>query len=132
MIFTIRQGLNYLQFPMSKKKYLIFFLIFILLSNCSFDSKSAVSKSIWTGEEDEKQRMSEIEEQQLKEKNREKIYSSGKIYTTEKNLANKIVLSKPEKNLEWKTSSLNNQNFLGNRYLSSINNKFLKKKNWKK
>ena len=113
---------------MNNKKNLIFFFILILLVNCSFDSKSVISKKIWTGEEDEKKRIAELEEQQLKEKNREKFYSSKNIYSIEKVLANKIILSKPKKNLEWKMSGLNNQNFLGNIYLSSINNKFLKKK----
>ena len=56
------------------------------------------------------------------------IYSSQSIYSTVKILTNKITLSKPNKNLSWKMSSLNYQNFLGNIYLSSINNKFLKKK----
>ena len=50
---------------MIKKKNVIFFLIFILLVNCSFDSKSGISKRIWTGEEDEKKRIAEIEKLQL-------------------------------------------------------------------
>ena len=45
---------------MIKKKKLIFFLIFILLNNCSFDSKTG----IWAGSEKEKRKISEIEKEQ--------------------------------------------------------------------
>ena len=119
---------NLQKFQMNKKKSLIFFLVLILLVNCSFDNKTAISKGIWTGEEDERKRIIELRKQQTREESREMIYSSQNFYSTEKILTNKITLSKPNKNLSWKMSGLNNQNFLGNIYLSSINNKFLKKK----
>ena len=45
---------------MINKKNLIFFLIFILLNNCSFDKKSG----IWKGGEKEKRRISELEKKQ--------------------------------------------------------------------
>ena len=109
---------------MNKKKNVIFFLGLILLVNCSFDTKTG----IWTGEEDEMKRIIELEKKQIKNKNIKKIYSSKNIYYIEKALTDKITLSQPKKNLSWLMPGLNNQNFLGNIYLSSVDNKFLKKK----
>ena len=109
---------------MNKKKNVIFFLGLILLVNCSFDTKTG----IWTGEENEMKRIIELEKEQLKNKNIKKIYSSKNIYYIEKALTGKIILSQPKKNLSWEMPGLNNQNFLGNIYLSSVDNKFLKKK----
>ena len=109
---------------MNKKKNVIFFLGLILLVNCSFDTKTG----IWTGAEDEMKRIIELEKEQLKNKNIKKIYSSKNIYYIEKALTDKITLSQPKKNLSWEMPGLNNQNFLGNIYLSSVDNKFLKKK----
>ena len=109
---------------MINKKNLIFFLIFILLSNCSFDNKTG----IWGDSEKEKRKISELEKKQKQILDVEKIYSSDKIYLKEVPLTKNISLSKPKKNLSWKMSSLNHQNFLGNIYLSGIDNIFLKKK----
>jgi len=109
---------------MNKKKNVIFFLALILLVNCSFDTKTG----IWTGVEDEVKRIIELEKEQLKRKNIKKIYSSKNIYYIEKALTGKIILSQPKKNLSWEMPGLNNKNFLGNIYLSSVDNKFLKKK----
>ena len=50
------------------------------------------------------------------------------IYSKEISLDQNISLSKPKKNLSWEMSGLNHQNFLGNIYLSGIDNIFLKKK----
>ena len=61
-----------------------------------------------------------------------KIYSSENIYSKEVSLNQNISISNPKKNLAWKMHNLNHQNFLGNIYLSGIDNLFLKKKNWKK
>jgi|TARA_Y100000310_G_scaffold94418_1_gene92060 outer membrane protein assembly factor BamB len=108
---------------MNKKKNLIFFLTFILLINCSFDKKTG----IWSGNEKEKTRIVELEKEQ-KTKVVDSIYLSKSIYSKEISLTKKIVISKPRKNLSWKMSSLNQQNFLGNIYLSGIDNIFLKKK----
>ena len=113
---------------MNKKKNLVFFLILILLVNCSFDTKTG----IWSGEEIEKEKVVELKKEQDREKNIRKIYSIGDEYSLEKTLTKKIKLSKPEKNSSWQMSSLNQQNFLGNIYLSGIDDRFLKKKNWKK
>ena len=109
---------------MINKKNLIFFLIFILLNNCSFDNKTG----IWGDSEKEKRKISELEKKQKQILDVEKIYSSDKIYLKEVPLTKNISLSKPKKNLSWKMSSLNHQNFLGNIYLSGIDNIFLKKR----
>ena len=109
---------------MNKKKNLIFFLIFILLVNCSFDNKTG----IWSGSKKEKRRISELEKEQKPTKVVDYIYSSKSVYSKEISLTKKISISNPRKNLSWKMSSLNQQNFLGNIYLSGIDNIFLKKK----
>ena len=110
---------------MNKKRIIVFFLILILLPNCSFDNKTG----IWTGEEYEKKRISDIEKDQIyKEKNIIKIFSSENIFAEEKTLQKKITPTKAKKNLSWQMSNLNHQNLLGNIYLSGVNNKFLKKK----
>ena len=59
---------------MIKKKNLIYLLIFILLTNCSFDNKTG----IWTGDKEEKRRISELEKKQKKIIDITKIYSSDK------------------------------------------------------
>ena len=110
---------------MINKKNLIFFLIFILLNNCSFDKKSG----IWKGGAKEKRRISELEKKQKEIIDVEKIYSSSEnIILKEKSLIKNIKLSQPNKNLSWEMTGLNNQNFLGNIYLTGIGNLFLKKK----
>ena len=109
---------------MNKKKNLIFFLIFILLVNCSFDNKTG----IWSGSKKEKRKISELEKEQKQTKVVDYIYSSKSVYSKEISLTKKISISNPRKNLSWKMSSLNQQNFLGNIYLSGIDNIFLKKK----
>ena len=98
--------------------------MFILLSHCSFDDKTG----IWGNSAKEKKKISELEKKQGQIIDIDKIYSSEKIYSKEILLKNEIILSKPNKNLSWKMSGLNHQNFLGNIYLSGVNNKFLKKK----
>ena len=109
---------------MNKKKNLIFILVLILLVNCSFDNKTG----IWSGDKDEKRRISELEKKQGRTISTDTIYSSENIYSEEKTLVKKISLSIPKKNLSWEMSGLNHQNFLGNIYLSGIDNTFLKKK----
>jgi len=109
---------------MNKKKNLVFFIILFLLVNCSFDTKTG----IWSGEEVEKEKVVEIKKEQDREKNIRKIYSIGDEYSLEKTLTKKIKLLKPEKNSSWQMPSLNQQNFLGNIYLSGIDDRFLKKK----
>ncbi len=114
---------------MTNKKRLIFILIFILNSNCSFDNKSG----IWNGER-EIERIGVLEEGQKNEANQasdtsfEQIYSSEDLFSKEISLTKNITLSNPKKNLSWEMSSLNYQNFLGNIYLSGTDNIFLKEK----
>ena len=57
---------------MNKKKNLIFFLVLILLVNCSFDNKTG----IWSGDKDEKRRISELEKIQSRTISTDTIYSS--------------------------------------------------------
>ena len=109
---------------MINRKSLVFFLIFILLSNCSFDNKTG----IWGGNEKEKRRISELEKKQKKIIDIERVYSSENIYNDEIPLTKGISLSKSKKNQSWQMSGLNHQNFLGNIYLSGTDNIFLKKK----
>jgi len=119
-----KQDLNLHLLLMINKKNLVFFLIFILLNNCSFDNKTG----IWGGGKKEKRRISELEKKQKQIIDIEKIYSSENIYTKEILLTKNLILSKPQKNLSWEMSGLNHQNFLGNIYLPSTDNMFLKKK----
>jgi len=110
---------------MNKKK-IIFFLISITLFNCSFDHKTG----IWDGSKSEERRLSKLEKEQRKNKDSNifKVFSSEDIYDEEVILKEEVVLSKPIKNLSWKMSGLNYQNFLGNIYLQSADINFLKKK----
>ena len=124
----IKLDLNLFLLPMIKKKNLVFLLIFFLIINCSFDDKTG----IWSGGKKEKKRISQLEKEQSKVIDVTKIYSSDSIYSKEIALDQNISLSKPKKNLSWEMSGLNHQNFLGNIYLSGIDEVFLKKKNWEK
>ena len=109
-----------------KIKYLVLFLIFTLFANCSFDNKTG----IWSGDEKEKKRIFELEKQAKEKIDVKKIYSKKNIYSKEISSTKNVILTKPRKNSSWKMSGLNLQNFLGNIYLPSIDNNFLKKKNW--
>ena len=107
-----------------KTKLIIFFLIFILSTNCSFDNKTG----IWSGGKEEKERIAELEKNQKSRIRTVKVYSSENIYKEEISYNKSINLSKPKANSSWKSSNLNLQNFTGNIYLSGISNNFLKKK----
>jgi len=109
---------------MNIKKISILFIVFILLNNCSFDTKTG----IWGDSAKEKFRISELEKEQKKVISVEKIYSSESAFREEIILSKNIVLTKPKTNLSWSMPNLNYQNFLGNIYLSGIDNYFLKKK----
>ena len=109
---------------MIKKKNLIFFLTIVLLTNCSFDNKTG----IWSGGEDERGRISDLEKQQKQIIDIKNVYSSDSIYSEEISLTKNINLTEPKKNLGWQMQGLNLQNFLGNLYLSGTDNIFLKKK----
>ena len=105
-------------------KYLVFFLVLFLTSNCSFNNTAG----IWTGGEDEKRRISELERQQKRILDVVKIYSSEIFYSEEIAATQNVALSAPKKNQSWQMSGFNQQNFLGNIYLTGINDKFLSKK----
>ena len=120
----IKLDLNLFLLPMIKKKNLVFLLIFVLINNCSFDDKTG----IWGEGKKEKRRITELEKEQRKIIDVSKIYSSDNNYSKEIALDQNISLSNPKKNLSWEMPGLNHQNFLGNIYLSGIDNIFLKKK----
>jgi len=105
------------------KKKIVFALIYVFLSGCSFDDKTG----IWSGEK-EKRKISQLEQEQKEIIDIYKVYSSEDIFSKEILLSRKIILSNPHKNSSWSMSGLNNQNYLGNIYFPKINLKFLKKK----
>ena len=107
----------------NNKILLILVSTFFLCANCSFDSKTG----IWSGNEKEKRRITELENKKIK-KSTEKIYSSEDVLIEEVNAIKNISLSQAKKNKDWITSNFNVQNFIGHKYLSGINNNFLKKK----
>ena len=112
---------------MNKKiKFLIYFLTFILFVSCSFDNVTG----IWGGNEEEKKRISELESEQKQKINTVIIYSSKSSYSKEISAVKNVNLTVPKTNSSWLMSGMNPQNFLGNIYLSGIENNFLKKKNW--
>jgi len=108
---------------MTKKK-IIFFLIYVLINNCSFDDKTG----IWKGSEEERLRTSELEKKQKELIDVEKIHSSHDVYSKEIKLDKSINLSNPKNILSWKMLNLNYQNFIGHLYTSGVENIFLKKK----
>ena len=109
-------------------KYIKFFFLFLFFSfstHCSFNKNS----NFWSGVEDDKKRIQEIEAWQLSENDEFfRIYSTKNYFEEEIALSKKVILTNPKKNLSWKTSGLNNQNYVGHIYLDNINNNFLKKK----
>ena len=109
---------------MIKKKNLIFPLILFLLSNCSFDNKTG----IWEEVISEKKRIAKIKQEQTKDENTIRIFSSQNIYEKEKKIEKTISISKAKKNFQWIMPGNNYQNYLGNIYLPGITNMFLKKK----
>jgi len=111
---------------LNKKFSLIFISIFILCSSCSFDSKTG----IWSGDEKEKKRIDQLEEDRVK--NIKKIYTTQDISIEEVAATKDLNLSQPRKNSKWNTSNFNVQNNIGHVFLSGIDNNFLKKKIGKK
>ena len=106
-------------------KYLLLFLFFSFSTHCSFNKNS----NFWSGVDDDKKRIREIESWQLSENDEfYRIYSTKNYFEQEIPLSKKVILTNPKKNLSWKTSGLNNQNYIGHIYLDNINNNFLKKK----
>ena len=105
-------------------KYLILLLVFNLFANCSFDNRTG----IWSGSEEEKKRISELEKEEKSKIEVVKVYTHDNVYSKEVSAIDNIILTAPKKNSSWQMAGLNLQNFLGNIYLPNISNKFLKKK----
>ncbi len=105
-------------------KKILLFIVFLLISNCSFDSKTG----IWGDKKKERERISDIEKNQKEIIDTEKIYSSDEQFNEEVILNKNIILSKANRNSLWKMSNFNYQNFMDNLYLEGIDNVFLKKK----
>ena len=99
-------------------------IFFLLLCNCSFDSKSG----IWGDNQKEKKRISDLEKRQKGIIVIDKIYSSEKIFTKEIAIRKKITLTKSYKNSTWQMSGSNYQNNLGHFFLSNTDEKLIKKK----
>ena len=111
---------------MNKKiKFLSFFLILLLLTNCSFDNKSG----IWSGGKEEKERLAKLEKQQQSIIETIKVYSSDAEFKREIPAKMQAKLSLPQTKNSWKMSGSNLQNFTSHNQLSGIDNIFLKKKN---
>ena len=105
-------------------KKILLFIVFLLISNCSFDSKTG----IWGDKKKERERISDIEKNQKEIIDTEKIYSSDEQFNEEVILNKNIILSKANRNSLWKMSNFNYQNFMDNLYLEGIDNVFLKKR----
>ena len=109
---------------MKNKRKIVFFLLFLLTNNCSFDDKTG----IWSGGEKERQKLLDLEREQRDTLKIDKIYSTETVYNKKILLNKSLILSKPKNNFEWPTADANNQNNIGNFYLSGIDNTALKKK----
>ena len=107
-----------------KVKYLIFFLVLISLSNCSFDNKTG----IWSGDKEEKERLAELERQQKSIIETVRVYSSDTDFKQEIAAISPAKLSSPKTKKSWEMSGSNLQNFTAHNQLSGIKNTFLKKK----
>ena len=113
---------------MIKKKISFLLIVFVILNNCSFDSKTG----IWGDAAKEREKITKLEKAQKEIVKVEKIYSSESFFSKEIPLKQSIVLSEAKNYSSWIMPNLNYQNFLGNIYLPGIDNFFLKKKNWKR
>ena len=105
-------------------RYLFLLLALSFFTGCSFGDRTG----IWSGGEDEKRRVAELQKKQKSTIEIIKIFSSKSEFSKEISVNQKIILSKPKKNMSWQMSNLNLQNSVRNIYLSSIENNFLKKK----
>lgn len=120
------QEISWKLFQMSKKKKLFFFLVSLLLVNCSFDNKTG----IWDGKEKEKIKVSDLKKIQKEEESIEieNAYSSETTFSKEVKLNKIIEISNQIKNSSWLMSGLNYQNSLGNIFLPGSENLFMKEK----
>ena len=91
-------------------KIVNFFLVFILITSCSFDKKTG----IWSGGEQEKKRITQLEKEQKQTLETIKIYSSEDFFSKE---IIAIKNAKNEKEIQitsWELPGLNLQNFQSN------------------
>ena len=109
---------------MIKKKISFLLIVFVILNNCSFDSKTG----IWGDAAKEREKITKLEKAQKEIVKVEKIYSSESFFRKEILLKQSIILSEAKNYSSWIMPNLNYQNFLGNIYLPGIDNFFLKKK----
>ena len=73
-----------------KFRILPFFIILILITNCSFDNKTG----IWNSEKNEKKRALDLENQQKSVLGTVKLYSSENKYTKEIQGKKKLIYQK--------------------------------------
>jgi len=106
------------------KKIIFFLFSSFFIFSCSFDKMSG----IWSGTDNEKRRLGEIQKDQQERVNTVKLYSTENTYNKEVLYKGNIKLPKPIKNTSWENIGFNDQNLLTNFYLPDINNRFLKKK----
>jgi len=106
------------------KKIIFFLFSSFFIFSCSFDKMSG----IWSGTDNEKRRLGEIQKDQQEKVNTVKLYSTENTYNKEVLYKGNIKLPKPIKNTFWENIGFNDQNLLTNFYLPDINNRFLKKK----
>jgi len=106
------------------KKIIFFLFSSFFIFSCSFDKMSG----IWSGTDNEKRRLGEIQKDQQEKVNTVKLYSTENTYNKEVLYKGNIKLPKPIKNTFWENIGFNDQNLLTNFYLPDISNRFLKKK----
>ena len=88
-------------------KNLFLFSLLILLSCCSFDSKTG----IWSGEEKEKRRITELEKEQNQIVDIINVYSSESIYSKEASLTENISISNSKKGFIVENARLKSSKF---------------------
>ena len=75
-----------------------------------------------------KKKVSKLDKEQSRVIDVVRVYTSETFFSKEIPAVKSVNLTKPKTNSFWKMSGLNLQNFVGNIYLSGIDNNFLKKK----
>ncbi len=109
-------------------KFFFFFLAVLLLTNCSFDHKTG----IWSGKDEEKKRIEELERRQNSKIEILKIYTKKDLFSEEVNVKDTVKLSEPINKESWEVAGSNLQNSPGNIYLPNIDQRFLNKRVGKK
>ena len=109
-------------------KYSFLLFIALLITNCSFDHKTG----LWSGQDNEKKRIEELERRQNSKIEVLKIYTRKNLFSKEIDANNAVKLSKPINKISWEVAGSNLQNLSGNIYLPNIKKNFIKKKSSKK